>query len=168
MKKYASTSAPAPASTSAPFVAERVRPTEFEKCATRIFDIYAAPHFRIACGPTMFDLDISEENDGVKHAVICRITDITRDTRYTQRGKACCSVQIQSCGWIIDLADLNQVKEVLKDSNNPEELKTVIRYMLKGDMPAVGDPHIRRAFNNVRYKVLSARRKNDRNDLRSI
>ena len=156
------------ASTAIPFVAEKVHPTEFERCATRIFDIYMTTHFRIACGPTVFDVNISEENDGIRNSVICRITDATRDTKYTQRGKACCAVQIQAIGWILDLANFEQVKAVLNDKNNPEELKTVIRHLIKGDMPTVGDPHVRKMVNNVRYKILSARRKNDRYVVKSI
>ena len=137
---------------------------------TQIFDLWAkGDSLRIECGPTTFDIEISEETTGIgKREVVARITDLTSGITRTSSGKATGAVQYQSIGWYVNLADIDQVCEVLSDPHNPANLKAVIRHMLQGNLRDVGDPYSRRQFNGVRLKVLSARRRNDRDVIRSI
>lgn len=163
--------APTSKATTLPFISEH-RISSFDgkvrSLETKIFDAYLRDRICVECGNAVYELFVTEESSGLgKNKVICRVTDTVAKTAYTPRGKSAGAVQIQSCGWLIDLTDIDQVKAVLQDRNNPETLKEVIRHLLKGDL-SVGDPHSRRAFNNVRLKVLGARRKNDREIMREI
>ena len=136
---------------------------------TQVFDLYLiGSNIRIECGSHMFSLEVSEETTGFKRSVIVRITDLSVGVSRNPRGLAAGAVQYQSSGWYLDLADFGQVKAVLQDSRNPAALKAILRHLLKGDIEKVGMPAARRAFNNVRLKVLSARRRNDREVMREI
>lgn len=161
----------APATTTLPFVAERhISPLEsrLKALETKVFDMYVRNRMYIECGSAAYELFITEQTTDVgKHTVICRITDETTKTTYSPRGRAAGAVQIQAVGWLVDLTDIDQVKAVLQDRNNPEPLKEVIKHLIKGDID-VGDPHAKRYFNNVRFKILNARRKNDREVMREI
>ena len=136
---------------------------------TEVFDLYLIGGcIRIECGPNTFSIEVSEETVGLKRSVIARITDLTTGITRNPRGLAAGAVQYQSSGWYLDLADFGQVKAVLQDSRNPASLKAIVRHLLKGDLEKVGMPAARRVFNNTRYKVLSARRRNDREEMREI
>lgn len=166
--KYASAPAPATKSTERWIASNYNR--RLTAIETQVFDLYLiGSNIRVECGPTTFSIEVSEETVGTgKHEVIARVIDLTAGVSRNPRGLAAGAVQYQSSGWYIDLADFDQIAAVLQDSHNPASFKAVIRHLLKGDLEKVGMPAARRAFNNVRLKVLSARRRNDRDAIRNI
>ena len=135
-------------SASLPFTAERAISSfegKVKALESRVFDVYRRDHICVECGSAIYEIGITEESTGIgKNKVICRIIDCSSKTTYTQRGRSAGAVQVQSIGWLIDLTDMEQVKMVLKDRNNPESLKAIIRSLIKGDLSGVGDPTARR------------------------
>lgn len=136
---------------------------------SRVFDLFdrGNHNFHIECGQHVYDIEIGFETCNGIYQVIARVTDLVHGITRTNRGRASCAYQFQYVGWYINLADINQVRDFLTDTNNPESLKAVVRLLLKGNI-TVGDSHSRRSFNSVRSHILSARRRNDRNEINDI